>query len=773
MKCGLCERPLRHLDALCDCGLDPNAGWIMHNRYQLLGLIGQGGMGMIYRALDQHTQQRCAIKISRWNEALQKLRQMESAEAKAEERARIEREFKLLEKAASRSSHVVQVFDTFREDPMLGLYYPMEFLEGQPLSKLPEWGQAMSPREVVPLILQLCEGVGVAHGLGVVHRDLNPDNIFIVRTEKEPRFVKLIDFGIARDLYARKGIYNTGSDLAFGHLHYLAPEQVGYDPVTDEYQTATAARLDHRADIYSLGAIMFHMLTGVPPFDDGTIEGLALRNWRKPPHVARAIKESFLPHELQELILSCLQPTPNLRLPDILAFSDLLQSYMYSQRSEEAFSVLIEHASQSPDVPDAGIAQESLSQVSWEFPAVEGTWHLPAVDMPSTASGTELSVFSQEFNSLFGGEEEAPAGGLDFSEGKEDRTSHHAESSPSGILSSPPPSATFLNMSHSTTPPVPGSQATSSSVPGTKSAPPLMPSVKSTPPPVPGSRSTPPPMPSAKSTPPPVSGLQGSPPRIAEPKQTALAPLMADMPLVATSSLPTEVWNSLDNAPAFLDWDEEETAVPSSSPSTPPPVVTNPHQLNVEQFLEGVSDIVDTRHLPTLAKQNPYYQGPAQRSPHLEVLLSRDNLDVASGLVAAKLESSVPDSSHWLASEILVDMEVEEEIVSSSPSLSSGASWNSPSGSRHPVVSSVSGTNHSTLSIPGANGSSVHTPLPSTKISSPPSNPAVNSATHAPFFAPGAEPSPTSLPIQPRWWVWVLGAVILLVVGYVVYRFVF
>ncbi|TNE50396.1 MAG: serine/threonine protein kinase [Deltaproteobacteria bacterium] len=619
MKCGFCHRPLESLSALCDCGKDPNAGWVMRGRYQLLGLIGQGGMGMIYRALDQETQELCAIKISRWCEALQQLRQMESDQAKAEEKSRIEREFKLLEKASSRNKHVVQVFDNFHEDSMLGLYYPMEFLEGQSLAQLPEWGQAMDPDAVVDLVLQLCEGVGVAHGLGVVHRDLNPENIFIVRTPEQERFVKLIDFGIARDLYARKGIYNTGSDLAFGHLHYLAPEQVGYDPITDEYQTETAAKLDHRADIYSIGAIMFHMLTGEPPFDDGTIEGLALRNWRKPPNVARVLKAQQMPHELQEVILSCLQPTPNLRLPDILVLSDLLRSYIDNQNSEAAFDMMLEHASQSPDLPAATDGNVAEAEMSWEFPALEKEWDLPEDPHDSESSMAEMSIFSQEFNALF--TEDSPKGGLDFSDDE-------IPAAPSGALVAPPQ-----------------------------------------PPPMP--RPTPPPLPSKS---------------IAEPASRELHAIPASPQTPPPVSMPMDVWNSLDNAPAFMDFEE----VDESSANGTPNVVMDHKKMNVQSFFDGVEHIIEEHKIPQ--KQHaPQVRVLSKRSPQLEQLLSLDNLDVVPSLMPdpeAGLQTTTPlppeppsvpkpdpnaSSDVLLASELLFDMEVEEEVIPSSAGHAGGA----------------------------------------------------------------------------------------------------
>lgn len=326
MKCGICHQPLESLTAVCSCGDDPHANRILADRYRLLGLVAEGGMGSVYRALRMEDDFLCVIKISRWSEALQQLRQLEPEQAKAEEEARIYREFKLLQKASSQSEHIVQVYDEVRDDPVIGLYYPMEFLQGQPLSQLPEWGRPLARKEVIELVLQMSEGISVAHGLGVVHRDLNPDNMFIVKHPDHDRFVKLIDFGIARDLYARKEIYNTGNDMAFGHLHYLAPEQVGYNPATGSYEQSTASKLDTRADIYTIGAIMFHMLTGFPPFDEDTIEGLALRDWEEPINVKVAIEEGLLPSGLRDIIHSSLHPDPNQRPPDIFVLSDMLRT---------------------------------------------------------------------------------------------------------------------------------------------------------------------------------------------------------------------------------------------------------------------------------------------------------------------------------------------------------------------------------------------------------------------------------------------------------------
>lgn len=312
---------------------DPHVGRILDQRYELVSLLAQGGMGTLYRAQTIDDEKRpVVIKFSRWGAALQTLRQHDPERAQLEEKGRVEREFLLLQKASSLSEHVVKVFEPLGEDRQLGLYYPMEFLDGTPLSELPEWGQPFDFEQALELVIQVGNALAVAHGIGVVHRDLNPENIFIVRQGEQERFVKLIDFGIARDLYQRRETFQTGDDLAFGHFNYMAPEQVGYNPVEQTYDTTTAALLDHRADIYSLGAILLHLFVGKPPFEDSTIEQLATRNWANPPTLRWALEEGLLPVGVSDLVLSCLHPLPDGRPPDIYVLNAMLDNLLTDYR---------------------------------------------------------------------------------------------------------------------------------------------------------------------------------------------------------------------------------------------------------------------------------------------------------------------------------------------------------------------------------------------------------------------------------------------------------
>ncbi len=314
------------IDQICSCGRDKFAGRELPGGYRLLGQIAKGGMGLIYRGIRIQDGALCAIKFSRWDRALQQMRNLEPREAKEEEKKRIHREVELLKKASQQSEHIVKILDTYREDPELGLFYPMEFLNGTPISKHPNWGKPWPPSRALELILQLTQGLGVVHGLGIVHRDINPDNIFIVQTEKNPEFIKIIDFGIARDLYQRKNLYQTDSQLAFGQLQYLAPEQIGYSAKDDKFDSSVTKRLDHRVDIYAVGVLLFQLLTGAPPFTDRTMAELVSRDWYYPPNLELAREKNLIPIALYEIIKSCLNPDPDDRPPDIFFLTEQLQS---------------------------------------------------------------------------------------------------------------------------------------------------------------------------------------------------------------------------------------------------------------------------------------------------------------------------------------------------------------------------------------------------------------------------------------------------------------
>ena len=202
---------------------------------EILGLIGRGGMGAVYRARQRHLDRVVALKILPLQAGL---------ESSFTER------FAREAKALARLNHpnIVAIYDSGQQD---GFYYfLMEFVDGVNLRQL-EQSRRQSPEEALALVPPICEALQYAHQQGIVHRDIKPENILV---DKQGR-VKIADFGIAKVLGSeRQGPSLTGAQQVMGTPHYMAPEQVEHPQ-----------EVDHRADIYSLGVVFYEMLTGELP----------------------------------------------------------------------------------------------------------------------------------------------------------------------------------------------------------------------------------------------------------------------------------------------------------------------------------------------------------------------------------------------------------------------------------------------------------------------------------------------------------------------------
>ncbi len=213
-------------------------------QYKILAEIGRGGMGIVYQAFDHKENRMVAIKKL----VLENIAQ----EKEKEFRDRFRREAA----TAARLEHpnIVKVFDvsTYGAD----FFYVMEFLEGHSLKRELEERKTFSPQEFLPLLRQLAEGLSFAHSMNVVHRDVKPDNIFILKDGT----VKVTDFGIARAAdFEETKLTKTG--VMLGTLAYVSPEQL-----------QDAKNVDHRADIFSLGVVSYEALSGIVPF---TADGIA------------------------------------------------------------------------------------------------------------------------------------------------------------------------------------------------------------------------------------------------------------------------------------------------------------------------------------------------------------------------------------------------------------------------------------------------------------------------------------------------------------------
>ncbi|HET9627101.1 MAG TPA: serine/threonine-protein kinase, partial [Kofleriaceae bacterium] len=218
---------------------DPFVGKVIDDRYEIQSRIGEGGMGVVYKARQTSIDRIIAIKM---------LNAQMAADPTWVQR------FYNEAKACSRLQHpnTIRMFD-FGQSREGRLFMTMEFLDGVSLREALAKGP-LAPQRVVKILIQCCASLAEAHSIGIIHRDIKPDNVFLLNMAGSPDFVKLLDFSVAKLLEGDR--MKTQAGVVFGTPQYMSPEQ------------GRGLPLDARSDLYALGVLAFEMLMGAVPFND-------------------------------------------------------------------------------------------------------------------------------------------------------------------------------------------------------------------------------------------------------------------------------------------------------------------------------------------------------------------------------------------------------------------------------------------------------------------------------------------------------------------------
>ena len=261
--------------------MDQYIGKLLDNRYEILELIGVGGMARVYKARCHRLNRLVAVKILRDDLA---------------QDAELRRRFHDESHAVAMLSHpnIVAVYDVSRSSDIE--YIVMELIDGITLKQyMQKKGNKLNWREALHFITQIVKALGHAHSRGIIHRDIKPHNIMVLRDGS----VKVADFGIAR---VTSGGHSTLTQEALGSVHYISPEQ------------ARGSHIDERSDLYSAGVVLYEMITGRLPFEGDTPVSVAIQHINSIPLSPREI-DPTIPEALEAITMKAMAPDPDNRYP--------------------------------------------------------------------------------------------------------------------------------------------------------------------------------------------------------------------------------------------------------------------------------------------------------------------------------------------------------------------------------------------------------------------------------------------------------------------------
>lgn len=336
-------------------------GQVLAGKYRIERILGSGGMGEVLAARHVDLQRDVALKFLH-----------PSLMTRTDLVERFLREARAL--AQLQSEHAVRVMDVAKlEDG--SPYMVMELLRGSDLHSVLDAGP-LPLDEAIEYVLQAAEALAEAHGLGIVHRDLKPSNLFLAQRPDGSHLVKVLDFGISKIAVEEAGpdASVTATNSFLGSPRYMSPEQI-----------RSAKNVDRRADIWSLGVVLYELTTGKHPFEAETVAeviGLVLHQSPAPPSAHRP----EIPAELDAVIARCLEKDRELRFPDLGAFAEALGA-LGPPRARLSMERVVRMASLPPAAPEP---LETSREATETHPSpVDPSAPAPAPEAAAVAGGSE------------------------------------------------------------------------------------------------------------------------------------------------------------------------------------------------------------------------------------------------------------------------------------------------------------------------------------------------------------------------------------------------
>lgn len=286
---------------------DPLIGQLLASRFELIEMIGQGAMAIVYKAKQTAVDRYVAVKIMRPELASDPVQQK-----------RFSREARSLSKLDH--PNLLKIFD-IGQTPNGRPYFIMEYLKGRSIEKMLEEAGPVAPAFALRMFVQVCDAMDHAHKQGIIHRDLKPENIMLVRCEDDQHLTKVVDFGIVKytdDQMVSQRLTKTGE--VWGSPVYMSPEQ------------CKGEKLDPRSDIYSFGLVMYEALTGEMTFDATKIAAIIVKQIYEQPRPFKEVRPDLtIDPQLEAIVFKCLEKDPTKRYQSMSELRTVLKRALESE----------------------------------------------------------------------------------------------------------------------------------------------------------------------------------------------------------------------------------------------------------------------------------------------------------------------------------------------------------------------------------------------------------------------------------------------------------